>query len=153
MISLPLGRTELLSVARSHAADPASWPEPARFDPAERWYRQLAVTDEYEVWLLTWLPGQGTDLHDHGGSRGAFTVVSGALTEETVVGGRLRPVVLGTGAGRRFGPRYVHRVTNLGAEPAISVHAYGPSLMRMTRYTLQDGRLRVAEVAEAGVSW
>jgi mannose-6-phosphate isomerase-like protein (cupin superfamily) len=153
MISLSSGRTDLLSVARHHAADPASWSEPARFDPVERWYSRLAVTDEYEVWLLTWLPGQGTDLHDHGGSRGAFTVVSGALTEETVVAGRLRPVVLGTGAGRRFGARYVHRVTNLGDEPAVSVHVYGPSLKRMTRYHLEHGRLRVAEVAEAGVSW
>src|SRR5689334_9391176 len=153
MISISSRRTDLLAVARQHGSDPASWPEPARFDPVERWYRRLVATGEYEVWLLTWLPGQATDLHDHGGSVGAFTVVSGALTEETVVGGALRPAELPSGRGRRFGARHVHRVSNRGDEPAISVHAYAPSLKRMTRYELADGRLRVAEVAEAGVAW
>ena len=73
-----------LAIARRYAADPASWPVPAQFDPLERWYARLAGTDEHEIWLLTWLPGQSTDLHDHGGSSGAFVVASGALTEEIV---------------------------------------------------------------------
>src|SRR3954447_27009918 len=34
-----------------------------------------------QVWLLSWLPGQGTDLHDHGPSAGAFAVARGMLTE------------------------------------------------------------------------
>ena len=153
MVSLLPGRTDLLAVARRYAADPASWPEPPRFDPIERWYRRIVGTDGYEVWLLSWLPGQGTDLHDHGGSSGAFVVVSGALTEETVAGGRLRPVRLDPGHGRRFGARHVHRVGNRGDRPAVSVHAYAPALRWMTRYHLDDGRLRVAEVAEAGVAW
>ena len=143
---------DLLTVAAGWS-DPAGWPVALRFDPAERWYARLAVTDEHEVWALSWLPGQGTDLHDHGGSSGAFRVVGGALTEETVSAGRLRPRLLSAGAGRRFGPRHVHQVTNRGAEPAVSVHVYRPALLRMTRYHLQDGRLRVAEVAEAGRSW
>ncbi|MEV4754947.1 cysteine dioxygenase family protein [Micromonospora sp. NPDC049559] len=153
MVSLSRRRTDLLAVARRYAADPASWPEPVRFDPVERWYRRLAGGDEHEVWLLTWLPGQGTDLHDHGGSSGAFVVVAGALTEEIPVGAELRPATLAVGQGRRFGPRYVHRVTNRGDQPAVSVHAYSPALLRMTRYDFDGGRLRVAEVAEAGVAW
>ncbi|MBQ1019259.1 hypothetical protein KBX71_15485 [Micromonospora sp. D93] len=52
-----------------------------------------------------------------------------------------------------LGPRHVHQVTNLGVDPAVSVHLYRPALPRMTRYHLVDGRLRVAEVAEAGRSW
>ncbi|WP_410809398.1 cysteine dioxygenase [Micromonospora sp. 067-2] len=143
---------DLLAVA-AHWADPSGWPVPLRFDPEERWYARLATADDHEVWALSWLPGQGTDLHDHGGSAGAFRVVAGALTEETVVGGTLRPRLLATGSGRRFGPRHVHVVTNRGAEPAVSVHVYRPALVRMTRYHLLDGRLRVAEVAEAGRSW
>ncbi|MEO3771256.1 cysteine dioxygenase family protein [Micromonospora sp. B9E7] len=143
---------DLLTVA-ARWADPAGWPVALCFDPAERWYARLAVSDEHEVWALSWLPGQGTDLHDHGGSSGAFRVVSGTLTEETVTAGRLRPRLLPAGAGRRFGPRHVHRVTNQGPDPAVSVHVYRPALLRMTRYDLVDGRLRVAEVAEAGTSW
>ncbi len=44
-------------------------------------------------------------------------------------------------------------MTNRGAAPAVSVHVYRPALLRMTRYHLLDGRLRVVEVAEAGRSW
>ena len=39
----------------------------------------LAAVDSR--WLLSWLPGQGTGLHDHGGSAGAFAVVRGTLHE------------------------------------------------------------------------
>ncbi|WP_203711388.1 cysteine dioxygenase [Asanoa siamensis] len=144
---------DLLSVARRYAGDPAAWPVTPRFDPVERWYQRIAATPEHEVWLLTWLPGQHTDLHDHGGASGGFTVVSGALTEETVQRGTLRTKALPPGAGRRFGPRYVHRVSNNGPDPAISVHCYAPELTTMTRYDLIDGALRVADVARAGVAW
>ncbi|WBB68896.1 cysteine dioxygenase family protein [Micromonospora sp. WMMD812] len=144
---------DLLAVAARWAADPAGWPVPLRFDPAERWYARLAVAADHEVWALSWLPGQGTDLHDHGGSAGAFVVLAGALNEETVGGGRLRAHRLAAGSGRRFGVRHVHQVTNRGDVPAVSVHVYRPALRRMTRYALADGRLRVAEVAEAGIAW
>ena len=142
-----------LAVARRYAADPAARPAPLRFDPAGRWYTRLAVAPDHEVWLLTWLPGQHTDLHDHGGSAGAFLVASGALTEETVARGRLRPAVLVAGAGRRFGVHHIHRVSNQADQPAVSVHVYRPALRSMTRYQLDGGRLRVAEVARAGVAW
>ncbi|MEV5694681.1 cysteine dioxygenase [Micromonospora globbae] len=145
--------TDLLAVAARWAADPGGWPEPLRFDPVTRWYARLAADADHEVWALSWLPGQGTDLHDHGGSAGAFLVVAGVLTEETVSGGRLRPHRLPAGAGRRFGARHVHLVANRGDAPAVSVHVYRPALRRMTRYDLTGGRLRVAEVAEAGVAW
>ncbi|NJP34587.1 cysteine dioxygenase [Micromonospora thermarum] len=146
-------RTDLSAVARRWAADLDSWPVPLRFDADQRWYARLAGDVDHEVWALSWLPGQGTDLHDHGGCSGAFVVVSGVLTEETVAGTRLRPHRLPAGAGRRFGSRHVHQVTNRGPDPAVSVHVYRPALRRMTRYLLADGRLRVAEVAEAGVAW
>ncbi|WP_433287713.1 cysteine dioxygenase [Micromonospora sp. CA-244673] len=144
--------SDLLAVA-ARWADPTGWPVPLCFDRAERWYARLAADAEHEVWALSWLPGQGTDLHDHGGSSGAFVVVAGTLTEETVVGGRLRPHQLAAGSGRRFGPRHVHVVGNRSDQPAVSVHVYRPALRRMTRYRLDTGRLLVAEVAEAGVAW
>ncbi|MFI6763146.1 cysteine dioxygenase [Micromonospora sp. NPDC050417] len=150
---MTINSADPLTIARRYAVDPASWPVAPRFDPVERWYARLAGNEEHEVWLLTWLPGQSTDLHDHGGSAGAFTVASGALTEEVVVGGELRPTILRTGSGRQFGPRHIHRVSNTGNVPAVSIHVYLPALSRMTRYELDGGNLRVAEVAEAGVAW
>lgn len=144
---------DLLAVAGRYGQDPAAWPVTPQFDPVERWYARLAATRDHEVWLLTWLPGQETELHDHGGAAGAFLVISGALTEETVSAGQLRAKTLPAGAGRRFGPRHVHRVGNHGTQPAISVHVYRPALRRMTRYHLFDGDLRAVGVAMAGVAW
>src|SRR4051794_23214316 len=84
-------RLDHLALAARYAAAPEQWPVAPRFNPVDRWYHRLAVADDHEVWLLTWLPGQGTELHDHGGSAGAFHVVGGTLTEDTVVGAAGRP--------------------------------------------------------------
>lgn len=144
---------DLLASARRWASEPARWPVQPQFDPVDRWYARMFDAPDHEVWLLAWLPGQETDLHDHGGSAGAFVVVSGTLTEQAVSGGRLTDLALPTGSGRRFGAHHVHRVANLGGTPAVSVHVYGPALRTMTRYRLDGGRLRVADVERAGVSW
>ncbi len=137
-----------LSVARDYAANPDDWPLAPRFDPHARWYHRLA-DGEPEVWLLTWLPGQGTPWHDHGGSAGAFVVVSGTLVEQTLGPEK----AYSAGDGHAFGPDYVHRIVNLGSRPAVSVHAYGPALRSMTRYSLVDGQLLVEGVEKAGAQW
>ena len=149
-------RLDHLAIAARYAATPDQWPVAPRFNPMDRWYHRLAEEADYEVWLLTWLPGQGTDLHDHGGSAGAFQVLSGSLTEDTVTPGtpaRITARELGEGAGRRFGTRHIHRITNRSNRPAISIHAYGPALSTMTRYRIGAGGLDVVTVEKAGVQW
>lgn len=125
------------------AAEPGRWRHLLRFDAVRRWYFRLELTSEYEVWLLSWEPGQGTGFHDHGGSRGAFAVALGELEEQTVGPGALvtaRTVV--AGQIRSFGARFVHHVVNTSAGPAVSVHAYSPPLPPMRRYELVGGGLR-----------
>jgi predicted metal-dependent enzyme (double-stranded beta helix superfamily) len=150
-------RVDHLEIARHYARTPHLWDVQPQFDAATRWYACLADDADAQVWLLTWLPGQGTDLHDHGGSSGAFVVVSGALTEETVstdrYGTDVRKDVVASGHGRRFGTNYVHRMTNTFRSPAISVHVYGPSLETMNRYELAGRRLRRIATDRAGLSW
>jgi mannose-6-phosphate isomerase-like protein (cupin superfamily) len=144
-----------LATARRYAASPDDWPMAPRFNPLRRWYHRLAAEPDREVWLLTWLPGQGTDLHDHGGSSGAFVVVSGTLVEHTVAGGPPRLVgnSLGPGQGHAFGPRHIHQITNTGVRPAVSLHVYGPALHEMTRYRIEDDQLVVTAVDRAGADW
>jgi hypothetical protein len=48
------------------AAQPARWRDIVRLDTSRRWYHRLELTDDHEVWLLSWLPGQSTGFHDHG---------------------------------------------------------------------------------------
>lgn len=149
MSTIQRSRTHLLAHARALAADPASWPATLHFDTADRWYTRLTDAGGYESWLLTWLPGQQTGWHDHGGSAGAFLVVSGQLREDTARGTRN----LTSGRGRQFDARHVHRVINDGTIPAISLHVYAPALTSMTRYEMVDGQLRALAVEKAGADW
>ena len=114
------------------------------YDEDERWHQRIYRDPRVDIWLISWLPTQGTQLHDHGGSSGAFTVLSGALTESVPSGdGRLAisDYERATGDTVRFGGHYVHDVRNAGTEAAVSVHAYSPPLSSMTFYDLDGGNL------------
>ena len=39
----------------------------------------VAQTPDFDAWLIAWPAGGTIDLHDHGDSRGALHVISGAL--------------------------------------------------------------------------
>jgi Cysteine dioxygenase type I len=136
--------TRLLEpAALAHAVDPGLHPE----------------LDRAEIWLLSWLPGQGTALHDHGPSSGAFAVADGTVFERVVTANRRgrRARELGadlvTGRVRMFGPHYVHQVRNIGAAPAVSVHVYAPRLTVMNTYRSEDARLTRIGTERAGVDW
>ncbi len=139
---------DLSGTARRFAAS-GLWRPLVSFDPVSRHYAQLAVGEGYEAWLLTWLPGQGTPWHDHGHSSGSCIVLQGKLTERVArYAGPDRPArvvdpprILGPGDQRSFGRHYVHRVENLGIDPAVSLHVYGPRLTTMTTYDVQDDLL------------
>ncbi|MEQ4206502.1 cysteine dioxygenase family protein [Actinopolymorpha sp. B9G3] len=112
------------------------------------------------MWLISWLPGQNTGLHDHGEALGAFIVIEGTLSEATVqpasqVGGPVRTArrAFAAGSVRGFGYEHIHDVANLGTVPAISLHAYAPELTAMTQYVLEGQRLRVVSSDRAGVDW
>jgi predicted metal-dependent enzyme (double-stranded beta helix superfamily) len=135
------------------AAEPWQWRGIVQFDPERRWYRRLLLEPDYEVWLLSWLPGQDTGFHDHGGASGAFAVALGSLRERTVAAprGLSRHRVLPEGGARSFGPQHVHDVGNVSCEPAVSVHAYSPPLTEMRSYELtESGLARVGTKAEQG---
>jgi len=111
-----------------------------------------------QVWLLSWLPGQGTGLHDHGESAGAFAVARGTLTERVVTGRPGDPARevshdLVADRVRSFGTHYVHQVVNRQDEAAVSVHVYAPALRWMTSYDVADGRLVRTGSGRAGVDW
>lgn len=145
--------SQLAAHVRRLTAAPAEWVTRVRLHPEGRWYERISSADGYEVWLISWLPGQSTGFHDHGGSAGAFGVVWGALDECVVPGTGAQTMVNRVTAGgvRAFGPNYVHDVRNLATSSvAVSVHAYSPPLSSMTRYDLTPGGLAVAGTEGAG---
>ncbi|MDQ0379530.1 putative metal-dependent enzyme (double-stranded beta helix superfamily) [Amycolatopsis thermophila] len=109
------------------------------FDADQRWWARLALTDGIELWVLSWLPGQGTAPHDHGGAAGSFTVLRGELTEEyRYPGGPIRQRTHLAGDGIGFGAGRAHRVTGAGTSPAASIHAYSPPLVPTREYASLD---------------
>jgi predicted metal-dependent enzyme (double-stranded beta helix superfamily) len=164
-------RTGAAGLAAALAAASERWLPLVEYRQRSRWTSPLpprdaaAVLDRSlhedlagaQVWLLSWLPEQGTALHDHGASAGAFAVVRGTLTERVVAGGdngiRDATAELTGGRVRHFGPHYVHQVTNLGPAPAVSVHVYTPRLVVMNTYGIQADALVRTGTERAGVDW
>src|SRR6202012_5829692 len=143
-----LGARQLADVVRRQAASPAEWMTRVRLNPEGRWYERIPLDDSHEVWVISWLPGQSTGFHNHGGAAGAFTVVWGALGGGRGGGGgaprqglakpvgpgggsgvgggaptgRVRAKPIGAGGARSFGPRYIHDVRNAATSTvAVSV--------------------------------
>ena len=164
-------RTGAAGLAAALAAAAPRWLHLVAYRPDSRWTHLLPTDDaaavldpslhadlaEAQVWLLSWLPDQGTPLHDHGTSAGAFTVVRGTLTERVVAAGRSgvqeATAELTAGRVRHFGPHYVHQVTNAAAEPAVSVHVYTPGLAWMNTYRVDGTSLVRTGTERAGVDW
>jgi predicted metal-dependent enzyme (double-stranded beta helix superfamily) len=151
-----LGARQLADVVQDLAASPADWIARVRLNPAGRWYERIHLDDSHEVWVISWLPGQATGFHDHGGSAGAFAVVWGTLMERrlaAVTTGHVVAKPVEAGGSRAFGPRYIHDVRNATASAvAVSVHAYSPPLPEMTRYDLTPGGL-VKLDTEGATAW
>ena len=128
---------------------------------SRRWFTRIHGDEELDVWLISWVPGHPTELHDHGGSLGALTVVSGSLSEYRWDGRDLRRRRLDAGDQAGFPLGWVHDVVwtperDLSAPvtPTLSVHAYSPPLTAMsyyevtTRNTLRRNRTELTEGPE-----
>ena len=130
------------------AAKSNEWIGRVRLCAERRWYERVHHGPDYDLWVISWLPGQSTGFHDHGGSSGAFLVVSGVLEE-------LRPegqtYLAERGNSRSFGPDYAHDVRNVSNAPAISIHAYSPPLTEMNDYEFTGGQLIPSKRADRQV--
>lgn len=138
----------------------------------DRWFARLYGDDEVDIWLISWVPGHSTELHDHGGSLGALTLLAGSLDEFRWDGERLRLRRLQAGDQAGFPLGWVHDVvwaptrapsvssvprTTFPAAPhgpTLSVHAYSPPLTVMSYYevtghqTLRRKRTELTDLPE-----
>ncbi|WP_435173861.1 cysteine dioxygenase [Gordonia hongkongensis] len=126
---------------------------PEVWDERHRWSTRLHADDDVDVWLISWTPGEATELHDHAGSLGALTVLSGSLREYHWTGDDLAVRILDAGDQAAFPLGWVHDVVRnpvvaapeIGAEtsplatPTLSVHAYSPPLTAMSYYDISEG--------------
>ena len=139
--------------------------DPALFAPpnTEHYARHLIWRDpdaRFVVIGLTWLPGQFSPLHDHGGRWGAEIVVDGTMTESSFrsvdrdVTGRYRferanTRVLEAGAiGTLTPPLEYHDFRNTGTSVARTLHVYSGDLDSCRMFTTDDGIWYAARTVE-----
>lgn len=115
----------------------------------ERWATRLHTDDDLDVWLISWVPDRSTELHDHAGSLGALTVLSGSLLEYRWAGTELKHRRLDAGDQAAFPLGWVHDVMRApeaepparpvaALTPTLSVHAYSPPLTAMSYYEVTE---------------
>jgi predicted metal-dependent enzyme (double-stranded beta helix superfamily) len=150
-IERPVGRDltgeELRAVAAQVAARPELWSAQVNHDPGQRTYAELLRDAHLDGWLICWSEDHDTGYHDHDLSAGAVAVIAGAVREERLALGRPTDAPIArtvrAGSSFEFGASDIHRVLHTGSEPAVTIHAYSPPLLRMGAYVVEpDGQLR-----------
>jgi predicted metal-dependent enzyme (double-stranded beta helix superfamily) len=141
---------ELREIVADLARRPELWSEYIAHDEDQRRFTRLQLDDGIEVWLICWMAGQDTGLHDHGSSSGAMAVIDGEVHEERYLDRTLmHDLRLGRGETLTFSPDVVHRVRHSGEEPTVTIHAYSPPLHDCTAYAIDaQGRWRGVSVAD-----
>jgi predicted metal-dependent enzyme (double-stranded beta helix superfamily) len=135
---------ELSALAQRIAIDPSAWRPLVRHDPDERGHQQLYIDEHVGVWVISWMPGQDTGLHDHERSNGGIAVADGTILEERPRWG-MEPRRVEAKAGDAFclNDTELHRMANVSEEPAVTIHAYSPPIERMGLYAVdEDGSFR-----------
>jgi predicted metal-dependent enzyme (double-stranded beta helix superfamily) len=120
-------------------------------DPEHYHRERLVQTDFASLYVLTWLPGQESPIHDHRSSNCGVRVLKGEMAEYFY-----KPIP-GTGdrarrtAFNRWQPGVVtsseqgigiHKVANETQDATlVTLHLYSPPLLKMTFYTEVDNSM------------
>lgn len=134
-----LSLDELETLVAEIVARPDLWQPLTVQDTERRRYRLLYEDDRVDIWVLSWMSGQGTGFHDHDLSGVGLAVAQGTVIERQMLlpTGATR-LTLQAGDTRRGGPGYIHSVAWGEGEPAVTIHAYSPPLLRVGQYRVDE---------------
>lgn len=104
------------------------------FDPRGRAAQRLYASEQCDVLLVGWEPGQQSSYHDHGPSESVVFVLEGRITAES------------EGAERTYGPSSLvvtprsahHRMRNDGPDRAVTLHVYAPPMQGSVSQPYRD---------------
>ncbi len=134
-----LGQPELLRLVQSIADKTELWQPLVVQDESRRRYRLLYEDDRIDVWVLSWMPGQGTGFHDHDHSEVALMCVQGTILEkQMLLPSGASKIEMTPGTIRTGGAGYIHAVNHLDGLPAVSLHAYSPPLKHVGQYVIDE---------------
>lgn len=110
--------------------------------------RRVLRTDAYEALVMTWLPGQRTGPHDHGGAASVFKILQGTARELRFAAAcdslvePVRNVTLSPGEVGHDNSGVIHEVINDASQPTplVSLHVYAPPLPELRRYCARAER-------------
>jgi mannose-6-phosphate isomerase-like protein (cupin superfamily) len=129
--TLPLAA--LADIATTLGRTARVWYEQLPAHPVQRSGLRVIATGDYEVWLLRWPPRTSVSPHDHGGSAGAFVVVSGEVEEVRWRGAIRRSRLVGPGEVVTIDRGVAHDVLG-GPDLSVTLHVYSPPLASMSYY-------------------
>ena len=139
-----LSEQELATLVTRITERPDLWQPLVVVDRDRRRYELLYDDDSVDIWVLSWMPGQKTGFHDHDRSSVALICAQGELDEGSLaLGLRAEPLRMTPGVVRTGPGGYIHSVSHVEGEPAVSIHAYSPPLTCVGQYRVDSlGRLR-----------
>jgi cysteine dioxygenase len=131
----PLTRDEMLAFARGVDLDKMDLGPYRGFQDGGYARNTVELNENFELVVICWKPGQASAIHDHGKSNCLYLVVEGDMTEELYARGergqeprktRTRPwkrgdITISAGTD-------IHRISNQGTAPLVTVHIYSPPL-------------------------
>ena len=136
---MSLTLAELERFAARLAGSPERWAHLVRHSDDARVYEQIWDDADVNAWVICWSEDQDTGFHDHDRSGAAIAVISGRVREDRLrVGSSPRARETGAGAVFTVPPDAIHRVLHAGDEPAVTIHAYSPPLVRTGAYRVSN---------------
>ena len=139
-----LSEQELATLVTRITERPDLWQPLVVIDRDRRRYELLYDDDSVDIWVLSWMPGQKTGFHDHDRSSvGAHLRAGRARRGKPLARPAGRAPADDAGVVRTGPGGYIHSVSHVDGEPAVSIHAYSPPLTCVGQYRVDAlGRLR-----------
>jgi cysteine dioxygenase len=146
----PLALLERALAEHEHGADALG--DAVTIDTAAYVRTLVFASTSLEVFVMAWLPGQRSPIHDHRGSACAVKVIAGTAIEQhyqrcspTTVVPHGEPRMIGAGSVIGSLDADIHSLGNAAANPAsirnilVTIHAYSPPLAPTLKYLPADG--------------
>ncbi len=117
-------------------------------NPVEYHREKVETNSLFQLLILTWLPGQKSEIHNHRGSHCVVRVLSGMATETIYVPGPNKSFStkkMSYAVDSTFGGQDddIHTLENAmeAIQDLITMHVYFPELESMELFAAEDGRL------------